>query len=308
LSAADPTGTVDPFIIADAKGVVLELVDADQLLFAQAPATVEEAFTDAPEVMACLLAGRWGRIRATVRRPDGTPCPADVSLVPVAEGRVLLLVQVLRDDALLEETGRVLDVAFQTAPIGMAVYDTDGRFVRANDALCDMLGQQADALIGKRDMALTHPDDRERDRAAAWRVLNGEINAWQTEKRFLRPGGGVVWVIANLTFVRDQHGVPLAWLGQFTDITARKTQEGELQRLAESDPLTGLASRRKIMDHAQGLVDRAASGGTGVLIMVDLDQFKAVNDAEGHTTVATLLGAADAAMYADKQDRRRGDR
>ena len=54
---------------------------------------------------------------------------------------------------------------------------------------------------------------------AAWRILNGELDTWQCEKRFLRPDGEVVWAIANLIFLRTAEGHPLAWFGQFQDIT-----------------------------------------------------------------------------------------
>jgi PAS domain-containing protein len=52
-----------------------------------------------------------------------------------------------------------------------------------------MLGRCPDDLIGLRDQELTHPDDRESDVDAACRILNGEIDRWQTEKRFVRADG-----------------------------------------------------------------------------------------------------------------------
>lgn len=73
-----------------------------------------------------------------------------------------------------------------------------------------------------RDSDLTHEDDRQADIDAAWRILRGELDTWVVEKRFVRPGGEVVWAIANMTFLRDEERRPLAWLGQFQDITGRK--------------------------------------------------------------------------------------
>ena len=51
-------------------------------------------------------------------------------------------------------------------------------------------------------------------------ILGGRGTTHQCEKRFLRPDGAVVWAIANLTFLRDERGRPLNWVGQFQDITA----------------------------------------------------------------------------------------
>ena len=88
-----------------------------------------------------------------------------------------------------------------------------------------------------RDQELTHPDDRQSDVDAAWRILRGELSTWQCEKRFVRPDGEVVWTLANLTFLRDEYGRPLCWVGQFQDVT-------ELRRMASRDPLTDALNRR----------------------------------------------------------------
>ena len=68
-----------------------------------------------------------------------------------------------------------LEAAFDAMPIGMALFNTDGEYVRVNGALCELLGRRADELIGRRDQELTHPDDRQSDVDAAWRILRGEM-------------------------------------------------------------------------------------------------------------------------------------
>jgi len=88
-------------------------------------------------------------------------------------------------------------------------------------------------LLGHRDQEFTHPEHRASDIAAAWQILSGEIDTWQTEKRFVRPDGSAVWVIANMTFMRDEEGRALTWLGQFQDISDRKETEHALVSQAE---------------------------------------------------------------------------
>ncbi len=288
----------DPYLIIGPDGEIRQVVDADGSLYLECPPTLEDAFPDAPHVVAHLRRPDRppGRIPATVRRPDGTPCPATISIIRLSPDDALVLVQVLDATAIVGESHRVLEAAFHTAPIGMAVYDTDGHFIRANPALHELLGQPRGRLLGVRDQVLTHPDDRQSDIDAAWRILNGEMSTWQTEKRFLTPTGDIVWVIANMTFVRDGHGNPLAWLGQFTDITARKRTEAELERLSDLDPLTGLASRRKVMRRAQMLIDAAVDGVPGVLFMIDLEDFKAINDKDGHIAGDAMLVAVAHAL------------
>ena len=127
------------------------------------------------------------------------------------------------------EAQRHFDIAFDAAPLGMALFNTDGEYVRVNASLCRLLGRTEDELLGRRDQELTHPDDRQSDIDAAWRILRGEIHTWQCEKRFLRPDGSVVWALANLTFLRDEEGNPISWMGQFQDVTDRKRDEKALQ-------------------------------------------------------------------------------
>ena len=132
-----------------------------------------------------------------------------------------------------------LDAAFDAMPIGMALFNTDGEYVRVNAALCALLDRSLEDLIGTRDQELTHPDDRQSDVDAAWRILNGELNSWQCEKRFVRPDGTIVWTLASLTFLRDEYGRPLCWVGQFQDVT-------DLRRMASRDPLTDALNRRAL--------------------------------------------------------------
>jgi diguanylate cyclase (GGDEF)-like protein/PAS domain S-box-containing protein len=191
----------------------------------------------------------------------------------------------------------------------MALFNTDGEYIRVNSSLCEMLGRREDELLGRRDQELTHPDDRQRDIEAAWRILRREIDTWQCEKRFLRPDGSVVWAIANLTFLRSDDGHPLSWVGQFQDITQAKSQEARLQELADRDPLTGLFNRRRLEAE---LADRIAHGRGGSLLVADLNRFKHINDTHGHragdlvlVTVAAVL--RDAIRATDTVARIGGD-
>jgi diguanylate cyclase (GGDEF)-like protein/PAS domain S-box-containing protein len=204
------------------------------------------------------------------RRANGVPFALDAS-VRVLEGGALLCV--LRE--LDRSATSSLEAAFDHAPIGMALCNSDGEFVRVNAALCALLARSEDELIGARDNLLTHPDDRQSDIDAAWRILRGEVSSWQCEKRFVRPDGSIVWALANLTFLRDEHGRPLCWVGQFQDIT-------ELRRQASRDPLTDALNRRAFAVE----LERCRSGA---LLVMDLDGFKDINDAHGHQAGDELL-------------------
>ncbi|MGZ4278086.1 MAG: sensor domain-containing diguanylate cyclase [Solirubrobacteraceae bacterium] len=170
------------------------------------------------------------------RRLNRVPFAVEATLsVCGLDGREHGLVMLHERDKseLHEDAQRYFDVAFESAPIGMGLFNTDGQYVRVNAALCALLGRSAAELIGRRDQEFTHPDDRQADIDAAWEILDGRASTHQTEKRFVRPDGTVVSVIANLTFLRDDEGRPLSWVGQFQDITARRAAEDALR--AERD-------------------------------------------------------------------------
>ena len=161
---------------------------------------------------------------------DGTPIRLKTLRSQQVDGTTLCLLRAVRLDELVEDLAAYFDAAFDHAPIGMAICGADGRYVRVNDALCAMLGRTSDELIGTRDNELTHPDDRARDVELAWKILRGELDSVQLEKRFVRPDGTDVWVIANMTYLRDDEGMGMAWVGQWQDVTAGRAIETELRR------------------------------------------------------------------------------
>ena len=237
--------------------------------------------------------------RAEVLRRDGVPIVVDVSACAPHDGHRLVFLRKLDAPRLIEESERLLQVAFETAPIGMAFFNTDGQYLRVNAALCSLLDRREDELLGRRDQEFTHPEHRASDVAAAWRILEGEIDTWQTEKRFVRPDGSAVWVIANMTFLRDEDGRALTWLGQFQDITERKGLEERLRRLADEDPLTGLPNRRGLEGAIRLALDMADRHQlAGALLMIDLDGFKAVNDTHGHAVGDEALAAVSQSLRA----------
>jgi diguanylate cyclase (GGDEF)-like protein/PAS domain S-box-containing protein len=129
-----------------------------------------------------------------------------------------------------------------------------------------------------------HPDDRERIVAemAAEAAENGMISS---EYRIVRPDGRIVWIRDESSAISDADGNPIQRQGYLLDITAEREARAELERLAYSDPLTGLWNRTRL----ERVLAERGSATAPTLLFLDLDDFKTVNDSLGHTAGDDLL-------------------
>lgn len=124
------------------------------------------------------------------------------------------------------------ELAFENAPIGMAIVDFDYSLRRVNSSLCAALGYDADELVKRKFVEITHPDDVGRDRALADRLFRGEIPFYRLEKRFVTKQGTLAWLDLTALLVKDKNGKPLYGLAMVEDITNRK-RSLEALRLSE---------------------------------------------------------------------------
>ncbi|MDQ3897503.1 MAG: PAS domain S-box protein [Actinomycetota bacterium] len=124
-------------------------------------------------------------------------------------------------------------LAFDEAPIGVALVALDGRWLRVNKALCDIVGYPADELLQRSFQDITHPDDVAADLAYIERLLAGEIQMNQIEKRYFHARGHVVWIQLNVSLARDENGAPLYFITQIQDITGRKATEERIRASEE---------------------------------------------------------------------------
>ena len=177
--------------------------------------------------------------------------------------------------------------AFDEAPIGMALLSPDGVLRKANTSLGVICGRELSELEGTRLDALLPPRDVE----SLGRALS-ELAAGRqviTELRIALALGSLVHVAMHGTLLRG-HGQTPQLLCQFQDVTERKRFEAQLQFMADHDPLTGLWNRRRFeseLDLHVQTVKRYGPGGA--LLILDVDDFKAVNDTLGHNVGDQLI-------------------
>ena len=130
---------------------------------------------------------------------------------------------------------------FEDSPLGMAISDPYYRFIRANDALCRMLGYTEKELTALTFKEITHPDHVAADAEAVGKLLHGEIPSYRTEKRYIRKDGTEVWGAVTLSAIRDKSGRFLHFLAMVEDISARRRdREALLQSERNSRELADL--------------------------------------------------------------------
>jgi diguanylate cyclase (GGDEF)-like protein/PAS domain S-box-containing protein len=175
----------------------------------------------------------------------------------------------------LVAAGERFRAAFDNAPIGMGLVTPEGSWLEVNPALSRLLGYSEEELLTINLADLTVPGDAT--------VKVDESEETRSETRYLRADGSHLWVAASTTLVRGASKEALYCVVQVEDISDRKQTEHELRRLADHDSLTGLLNRRGFMDGLRRELRRMERKGEyGALLLLDLDNFKLVNDSAGH--------------------------
>jgi PAS domain S-box-containing protein len=137
----------------------------------------------------------------------------------------------------LRESEERFRLTIDEAPIGMAIVARDGRFVRVNRVLCEIVGYTDKELTGLAFQAITHPEDLDADLVLAAQLERGEISRYKLDKRYIRKDGSSVHVRLSGSALRGADGVPLMYIAQIEDITDEKRLEREQAFLASIGPV-----------------------------------------------------------------------
>ncbi len=180
--------------------------------------------------------------------------------------------------------------AFDTAAIGMAIVGLDGSWLEVNGALCRMLGYTEEELLDKTFVDVTHPDDLDLDLDYVRKLLNGDLEHYQMEKRYFHKTGDVIFVLLSVSLVRNEKGEVIHFISQIEDVTARKSESDRIRQMAYHDTLTGLPNRRLFDERIGHTLAHAKRVGYPIALMfVDIDHFKQINDTHGHDVGDEIL-------------------
>ena len=234
----------DAFFLADLDGRYTDVnqaacrllgYDRDELIgktiFDLIP--VEDAVRLEADRADLLVPGRVKTGEWTLRRKDGTLVPVEVSANILPDGRWQAFVRDIserkRIERTLQESEERFRLTIDEAPIGMALVALEGRFVRVNRTLCEIVGYTSTELTGLTFQAITHPDDLDADLALLGQLARGEIPRYQLGKRYIRKDGTIVDIQLSTSILRSREGAPLYYIAQIEDITERKRAEAALK-------------------------------------------------------------------------------
>ncbi|MBW8306544.1 MAG: EAL domain-containing protein [Thiobacillus sp.] len=178
---------------------------------------------------------------------------------------------------------------FEQSGEGIMITDAEHTIVMINQAFTAITGYSEAEALGQRPSMLASGRHDQAFYRAMWEAIS-EQGRWQGEVWNRRQDGSLYPELLSIIRVLDAQGAVTHYIGISSDITQHKTAQARIQRLAHFDPLTGLPNRVLLSDRISHELSAAQRHHTQVVVMfVDLDHFKNVNDTLGHRIGDALL-------------------
>ncbi len=244
-----------------------------------------------------------------LRCKDGSRVWTEILSTPerAADGSIIGYHGITRDVSERKRAEERLHLAasvFTHAREGIMITDTDGTIVDVNATFSDITGYSRDEALGRNPRMLSSGRHDKELYAAMWRELIGN-GYWSGEIWNRRKNGELYAMMQTVSAVRDARGDARQYVALFSDITAFKEHQSQLEHIAHYDALTGLPNRVLHADRLhQGMVEAQRHGQRLAVVCLDLDGFKVINDRHGREVGDQLLIDLSTRM---KQTLREGD-
>src|SRR4051812_36788509 len=243
------------------------------------------------------------------QRRDGSMIDVEVSVKPLDSlpgSQMIVLVrdvtEQLRREREIIAAQRRYRTLVERLPVVTYVAEPgeSGRWVYVSPQIEAWFGYPAHQWLDDPDLwgRLIHPDDQERVFAAEDRLIRGE-RLPPIEYRMYTRAGDLIWISDDAVLRTEPEDGVFYLDGLFNDVTERKVADTRLQHLADHDGLTGLLNRRRFIEDLTlelALIRRSQRDSS--VVVVDVDNFKEINDSLGHhagdqliRSVSTLLAA-----------------
>ena len=234
-----------------------------------------------------------GRRDARIGRATGVG-----ELDALAEGIERMAVEIGKREGELQRMSMVIE----QSPESIVITDTSGSILYVNEAFQRITGYARDEVLGRNPRILNGGLTPSATYAQMWStLLAGEV--WRGEFNNVRKDGSAYLELATIAPIKDAGGTVTHSVAVKEDITQRKQSEALLHRLAYFDALTGLPNRALLHDRiAQAIRSGVRRESFGMLMLVDIDRFRQLNDTLGHAAGDRLLCEVAARLRASVRE------
>ena len=188
-----------------------------------------------------------------------------------------------------EEQLRQAASVFEHANEGIAITDAEATILDVNAAFTRITGYLREEVLGRNPRMLKSEEHGPAFYADLWRILLDQ-GSWKGEIWNRRKNGEVYPEMLTISAVRGTDGRPQRYVALFSDISAQKAHQRQLEHVAHYDALTGLPNRVLLADRMLQAMEQAWRRDQQIAVVyLDLDGFKAINDQYGHGTGDQLL-------------------
>lgn len=238
------------------------------------------------------LAQNNSMIESTHRRKNGTEYFAEMSISHAkwaGKKFILILIRDITERKRQEDRLKISASVFTAAIEAIVLTDPEAVVTDVNEAYTRIIGFEKHEAIGRNAGALGF---KEEDFPLFEQILTRlkSIGHWVGELDLKHKNGGTIPVQLKVSAVYSDDGAIQHFVAMFSDISLQKQQQLRLEQLALHDSLTQLPNRQKLSERLTlAMATSQRSGLYGALIMLDLDNFKPINDEHGHAAGDQLL-------------------
>lgn len=181
-------------------------------------------------------------------------------------------------------------LAFDMAPTGNAIVLPDGRFMRVNTRLAQLLEVESAELLGRQWVDFVPGEEQSQLKAFLARTVAADEGPRTREFGLVRGSGEHLYIAVTASVVHDESARPAYVIAQIEDITHHKQTQRTLTHQATHDPLTALPNRALLLDRLGAALKRTRHHSDQVaLLFCDVDRFKRINDSLGHEAGDLML-------------------